>query len=500
MSRPRPAAVLAAAVLSLGTLVTAACDAPSPASAPARTTTGSAAPTTGPEAPGAGDAVGVLATTATWERGPRIPVLAVPGVVHHQDSSESTDHPYAMRWPQVPSATALDQAVRAQVEALRKEHLDLEDGEAELHVDGGVVAWSTQVAAVRLTALVPRGAKAAITHTTTYGGRDGSWAASSQDLVAPEQQAALVSVVRHRLGLTDELKDATAKDVLTDLTVTPQGGLRVVVDEGAVASVDRGVLATEVPAAQVAPMLSDRGRQVVAAVRAAPAPVTTTAAAPPAPTQTSGAATTAPAPSTVDCRRLSCVALTFDDGPGPYTARLLDELSAAGVRATFFTLGQNVQAQPDVVRRAVSAGMVVGNHTWDHRDLRRLDASQQRREVEDTDRVLGPILGAERPTLVRPPYGSFDATTKTLGHPLVLWDVDTEDWKNRDVAQTTRRAVDGARAGSIVLMHDIHPSTVEAVPGIVRALQAKGLTLVTVPELTGPLAPGAVVFRQGRGH
>ncbi|MCH8613122.1 polysaccharide deacetylase family protein [Arsenicicoccus dermatophilus] len=502
MVRPRPAALLAAVALSLGVAGIAGCDVPSRASAPARTTTGPAVRTTVARGPGSADAVGVLATTAGWESGPRIPALAVPGVVYHQDSSESTDHPYAMRWPQVPSATALNQAVQARVDALRKEHLDLEDGEAELHVNGAVVAWSAQVVAVRLTALVPQGAKAAVTHTTTYGDRGGSWVASSQDLIAPSQRDTLLSVVRRQLALTDELKDTTAQDALTDITVTPQGGLRVVLDEGAVASLDRGILTTEIPAAQAAPMLSDRGREVVAAVRTAPAPVTTTAAdtTTSAPEQPSSPVVPAPAASAVDCRQLSCVALTFDDGPGPYTAQLLDELSAAGVRATFFALGQNVQAQPDVVRRAVSMGMVVGNHTWDHRDMRRLGEPQQRREIEDTDRVLGAITGAPGPTLVRPPYGSFDATTKALGHPLVLWDVDTEDWKNRDVAETTRRAVEGARAGSIVLMHDIHPSTVKAVPGIVKALKEKGLTLVTVPELMGPMAPGSVIFRQARGH
>ncbi|MCH8614406.1 polysaccharide deacetylase family protein [Arsenicicoccus dermatophilus] len=410
-----------------------------------------------------------------------------------------------MRWPEVPAATALNETMRAQTTRLLKEHLAQVDDQAELHVSGVVVLWSPQIAAVRLTALVPQGAKGAITHKTFYGDREGTWAAPSLDLIDPARRDDFLKTVLTRVSSQageDGVGDGvTAKDALTDITITPRGGLRVIIDQGIAAPLTVKNLATEIPADQAAAFLSDRGRAVVAAAQTGPEPSaasneSSSDAAGDEPSTEAATAPALPSPESVDCQARRCVALTFDDGPGPYTSHLLDELSAANVRATFFTLGQNVQAQPEVVRRAAAMGMAIGNHTWDHRDLRRLSKKQQQRELDDTERVLRPITGSTGPTLVRPPYGSFDATTKTLGHPLILWDVDTEDWKNRDVAETTRRAVEGARAGSIILMHDIHPSTVKAIPGIVKALKNKGFTLVTVPQLMGEMTPGSVIFRK----
>ncbi|HJX44092.1 MAG TPA: polysaccharide deacetylase family protein, partial [Geodermatophilus sp.] len=195
----------------------------------------------------------------------------------------------------------------------------------------------------------------------------------------------------------------------------------------------------------------------------------------------------------VDCAVLACVALTFDDGPGPYTALLLDELRAAGVRATFFVVGRAAAARPDLVREAVADGHAVGNHTWSHPRLPDVGAVAVADQLDRTSAVLAD-LGVTT-TLMRPPYGATDATvasvTAARGHAQILWDVDTQDWRNRDVAVTTQRALAGAHPGAIVLMHDIHPSTVEAVPGIVDALRAEGYTLVTVPELLGSdLQPG----------
>ncbi len=100
---------------------------------------------------------------------------------------------------------------------------------------------------------------------------------------------------------------------------------------------------------------------------------------------------------------------------------------------------------------------------------------------------------------MRPPYGSYAPQTTTLGQSIILWDVDTEDWKNRSAAVTTNRALATVRSGSIILMHDIHASTVEAVPGIVAALKARGFTLVTIPQLLGSTTPGKVYTRRTAG-
>ena len=107
-------------------------------------------------------------------------------------------------------------------------------------------------------------------------------------------------------------------------------------------------------------------------------------------------------------------------------------------------------------------------------------------------------LSGRKITLFRPPYGNHnstvDAAARNAGVAIIIWDVDTEDWKNRSTATTTSRAVSGARSGSIILMHDIHPSTAAAVPGIVAQLRAKGFVLVTVTELLGATTPGKAVF------
>ncbi len=201
-----------------------------------------------------------------------------------------------------------------------------------------------------------------------------------------------------------------------------------------------------------------------------------------------------PAPGP-DCAVLACIALTFDDGPGDYTPALLDELAARGVHATFFVLGSQVQKHPDVVTRMAAEGHVVGNHSWSHPKLTNLSAADAGSEIDGTTSVIQQVTGTT-PTLVRPPYGASNDTVLAVlaarGDAAIMWSVDTEDWRNRDIGITTQRAMAGAAPGAIILMHDIHLSTVQAVPGIIDQLLAAGYTLVTVPELLGPTTPGQV--------
>ena len=190
----------------------------------------------------------------------------------------------------------------------------------------------------------------------------------------------------------------------------------------------------------------------------------------------------------VDCRVASCVALTFDDGPGDQTDRLLAALREKGVRATFFTIGKNVKARPDLVKKEAAEGHSVGNHSWDHPQLTKLTPEELRKQLKNTSNSIVEA-GAPAPVLMRPPYGSSNADVlKAIGENGMAetrWDVDTEDWKNKNAAVTTQRALAGARPGSVILMHDIHASSVDAVPGLIDQLKAKGYTLVTVPQLMG---------------
>ncbi|MFC5040543.1 polysaccharide deacetylase family protein [Ornithinimicrobium kibberense] len=199
------------------------------------------------------------------------------------------------------------------------------------------------------------------------------------------------------------------------------------------------------------------------------------------------------APAPVNCAVVACVALTFDDGPSAYTDRLIDILVQTRTPATFFVVGSQVAARPATVRRQVAAGLAVENHTHSHPDLTTLSYSGQLTEVTRADDALS-AAGVTRSTLLRPPYGSWNTTTRTLGKPLILWSVDPRDWEVRDAAVVRSRVVANATSGSIVLMHDSHSTTVDAVPGIISDLRARGFTLVTVRTLVPTMAPGDLVY------
>ncbi|HEX3827487.1 MAG TPA: polysaccharide deacetylase family protein [Sporichthyaceae bacterium] len=204
----------------------------------------------------------------------------------------------------------------------------------------------------------------------------------------------------------------------------------------------------------------------------------------------------APLPDTPNCLVVRCVALTFDDGPIADTGRLLGILASAGVKATFFDVGEMAAQSPDAVRAELAAGHEVGNHSWSHPQLTRLSDGQVGDQVDRTAQELASIDGLH-PMLFRPPYGAVNdrvcAVLAAQGDPVILWSVDTLDWLHRNADSVYRRAVDGVRPGSIVLMHDIHPTTVDAVPRIIAELTRRGYTFVTVSELYGGnLEPGAI--------
>ncbi|XRQ11871.1 polysaccharide deacetylase family protein [Actinomadura welshii] len=185
----------------------------------------------------------------------------------------------------------------------------------------------------------------------------------------------------------------------------------------------------------------------------------------------------------IDCLRVRCVALTFDDGPGPHTARLLDTLKKGGVRATFFLLGKSVREHPEVVRRMVLDGHEVANHTWSHPDLTGLPPAGVKSEIERTQKAVKEASGVE-PALMRPPYGATDeGVRRAVGLPQILWSVDTKDWRYRSADRGARIGINKPVGGDIVLYHDTHKSTVDCIPEVVDGLSDRGFTFVTVSEL-----------------
>lgn len=202
-----------------------------------------------------------------------------------------------------------------------------------------------------------------------------------------------------------------------------------------------------------------------------------------------------PQPDDIDCRKATCVALSFDDGPGPYTTILLDHLEQANAPATFFMLGERVKANPKIAKAVSQAGHEIGVHTWDHKRLIRLNAEQIGKELTSTSEIIAKTTG-QQPRLLRPPYGETNqivaAEAKKAKLAQILWNVDTLDWKTRDTKKTVKAALKQTRRGSIILLHDIHATSVAAVPGILKGLQKKGYTFVTVSHLLGKTKPGRV--------
>jgi len=185
------------------------------------------------------------------------------------------------------------------------------------------------------------------------------------------------------------------------------------------------------------------------------------------------------------------VALTFDDGPeGEWTPKILDILKQKNVKATFFVIGKQAQKYPELLRRMDEEGHVIGDHTFDHRDLTKLDAQQVDLEIEKCASIIHGTIG-KTPRFVRPPYGFHNTTVDNAVYSkdkiIVLWSLDTEDWTGLDAATVTARIVPKMKNGFIVLQHDgVNPKlsgSVQALPDIIDGLQALGYTFVTVAQL-----------------
>ena len=178
------------------------------------------------------------------------------------------------------------------------------------------------------------------------------------------------------------------------------------------------------------------------------------------------------------------VALTFDDGPNPATTnQALDTLSKYGIKATFFVLGKNVSGNEGILKRMKADGHVIGNHSWSHPVLSKLSLDEAKKQITDTEDALTKVLGSSS-KLMRPPYGAItDDIRNSLDLSFIMWDVDSLDWKSKNEAAILTEIQRQVRNGSIILMHDIHAETVNALPKIIDYLKEQGYHFVTVPEM-----------------
>ncbi|GIM50242.1 polysaccharide deacetylase family protein [Capnocytophaga stomatis] len=189
-----------------------------------------------------------------------------------------------------------------------------------------------------------------------------------------------------------------------------------------------------------------------------------------------------PVYSEVDCSKVPCVALTFDDGPSVYTSQLLDVLKEESVKATFFVLGKSASVQKQTLKRMAEEGHNIGNHSYDHKDFRKISDEEALRQIKLTDDIVAGITG-EKPRYFRFPYGAHTKENLAMvGRPVIMWNVDPLDWKYREASRVAE-AMSKTSPQGIILAHDIHKSTVQAIPQVIKNLKAQGYQIVSLDDL-----------------
>ncbi len=192
-----------------------------------------------------------------------------------------------------------------------------------------------------------------------------------------------------------------------------------------------------------------------------------------------------PTPEPTPAPKEKAVALTFDDGPSrDNDGTILETLQANGAHATFFVLGNRARVDGDIMQMILDAGCEIASHSWDHPQLSKIKWKKAKSQIDRTDRIVSKLLNGYQISLLRPPYGSISKTMrKKVKKPMILWSLDTEDWKSRNAKKIFNRVKKEVKDGDIILMHDIHPETAEAVKKIVPWLSEQGYDMLTVTEL-----------------
>lgn len=223
-------------------------------------------------------------------------------------------------------------------------------------------------------------------------------------------------------------------------------------------------------------------------------------------------ATASPAPESVETVaqptptpvvRDKAVALTFDDGPSRANdGKILETLQKYGAHATFFVLGDRARVDGDILQMYLAAGCEIGSHSWNHPQLSKMKWDRVERQLSKTNKTVSKLTGGYQIRLLRPPYGSISKTMrKKLDMPMILWNLDTLDWKTRNTKKIFREVKKEVKDGDIILMHDIYSTTADAVEKVVPWLQNKGYDVLTVSELMerkGKNIEGGRAYLNGR--
>ncbi len=192
------------------------------------------------------------------------------------------------------------------------------------------------------------------------------------------------------------------------------------------------------------------------------------------------------------------VALTFDDGPHVERTKMLaDELAKYGYHATFFVVGNRANYDAEALKKAAGIGCEIGSHTHTHKNLTNLTPSQIVEEMNNSANSISAVTGVPV-TLMRPPEGAHNETVRNnLNYPLIMWSVDSMDWKYRDAQKDYDSIMNTVFDGSIILMHDLYPATAAAVEKLIPDLMAKGYKFVTVSEL---MAARGITMQAGKTY
>lgn len=329
-----------------------------------------------------------------------------------------------------------------------------------------------------------------LTHFWTFDKKSGE-VINLNDLTEQSEKATeeIVAAARNNINETIkqrqqpelDLSETITQETLSNFVITDGGNsLAWPIGQASLLPSAYGEMTIKVPIAAVAKYLQNPTARKLVNIPKPPEPKPAPKPAPAVP---------APAPTTGN----KVIALTFDDGPGPYTAHLLDVLDQYGAKATFFLIGSKVSSQANVVRSIHARGHQLGNHSWSHPELPKLPVNQIAGEIDRTNDAIKQATGVT-PAILRPPYGAVNGVVleqlRLRGMSSILWSVDTRDWADRNSDIVCSRAVAGARPGAIILMHDIHQTSVNAVPCILSALKQQGYSFVTVQGLLGNMAAG----------
>lgn len=428
---------------------------------------------------------------------------------------------YYIRWITFPEdeAGTINAAVRQDVSARVSEFVGRSDGYEstteymakngvpevlpQLHLRSDITALSNEVIGLRLTTIdSPNSTIMRNFHTHWFDVSRDQMVGTREMFDDDDAWMTVTSLIQDQLDAHPDVMDAIIADLgwlefFDSVNFTAEGDAVVEFDEYAISTASSGVIEVRIPSDQIQVLLSDFGKR---AQRAAMDPVLpgfmqanagahNRVSAPTVPsTDTPATATRGP-----NCERVKCVALTFEDGPGERTEEVLDLLEEHDAKATFFVMGPNVILHPEAVLRMHRDGHEIGNHTWNHPQLTSATPDRVKSELERTAKAVRDTVG-EPPTVTRVPYGAInDSVSMLLTTPSIMWSLDSQDWRHHSETEIFETVTADAEPGSIVLMHDVLPDTVDALPEILDYFAENDYELVTASHILAGEEPAAGV-------